>query len=66
MNNLIAEIRSITDKSELDRWADSHIQALFNSPSLNITLRSKRKELRQVETIRAEAVQYLETVKVQS
>ncbi len=64
MNDLIAEIRSITDKHQLDRWADSHIQALFNNPSLNITLRSKRKELRAVETIRAEAMAYL--MKVQS
>ena len=66
MKELIAEIRSITDKNELDRWADTHVQALFYNPSLRILLRDKCNELRGIETIRAEARQFLNQVKVQS
>jgi hypothetical protein len=62
MNELITEIRCITDRDSLDRWADSHIKEMFNNPSLSLTLRQKRNELRNVANIRAEAIHWYNTV----
>ena len=62
MNELIAQIRSITDRDALDRWADSHIQDQFKHPELRLIFRQKRNELRNVANIRAEAIRWFNTV----
>ncbi len=62
MNELIAQLRSITDRDALDRWADSHIIEQFKHPELRLIFRQKRNELRNVANIRAEAIRWFNTV----
>jgi hypothetical protein len=62
MNELIAQLRSITDRDSLDRWADSHIRELYEHAELRMVLRQKRNEIRNVANIRAEAIHWYNTV----
>jgi hypothetical protein len=63
METYALEIRQITDKDLLDRWADDHIFQLYHFPALRRVLRQKRNELRNVANIRAEAMRWINTVK---
>jgi uncharacterized coiled-coil protein SlyX len=59
MKPLESEVRHLTSLEKLFAFADSHIQELNNDLALLHLLKDKRRELKRIEWLHYERLQYL-------
>jgi preprotein translocase subunit SecE len=59
MKPLESEVRHLTTLEKLFKFADSHIKELKNDVALLHLLKDKRRELKRVEWLHYERLQYL-------
>lgn len=58
MNELTSQIKKLTSLDKLYQFADNHIQELHADVNLLHELKNKRRELKRVEWLHFEALQY--------